>query len=811
MPYEPIAMNRTFLIALGDAGQAILEAFHKRRRERQSVDRFGKSIYPIASLALVTGADRSDNVPVIQFASSDASRPEVSSALDEHLDEVTAGIATALADISQVQRNIDSSRRLRSREVDVYLLAALDDPMAGIITDIAYLVRQLINQRVNARVKLSGLLLLPNSLTSDDPGPALVQTYAALRTINAYLGSHDGYQRIYTNGDAVSGWGPVFNGDCLLNSAQNQDGLGLGSTEARHHLIAETLLQLITSPLGRTVSAIEPTMWYTDGRPTYAGLGITSFVHPAQIIHERLAQRLAYDVLVTWSSKPTHPPNGARAVAFLTDNNLDPKTISNQLLSSSDPLSEVDIGFPLQVDLAWDRMNTLRTVIDEAINRRAEVLEAQRDQLEQEAEACADDLSRVVEEEIKAHLDRPRSSGLRQQLMFLEILREELLALANRETERALELKEALQAADDDVDDAGSRLDQAGAKIADYWPTTWRDFPGLFLRPPRWLELGRLRETIEQAKMTYTAHRERRLDIQVELLRANLVARYLETAAAYVEHWEQQVTDLLNAVETAAQELEESRELQVPQEPAETEEETSPRPPCSLAPLHDLEWPVLTKQHIEDLYAELVNDLAEELSAFADTQARLSSWLAPALDPVQISQAAFDYAQNRLQSILDNTVTRMLIAHHPDIEEQREEIEKLIDMAVPFIAWDETALCTESGENTHQNLALGTFSQDTEFVEDILEDSHRSAPVVSTADPYRMVVLNLVRGIPLAAIPIVQVASEHYAQASDPIALHADPSEVDLPDPLKADGSDCSLSGDDPELTLTHSAQGERP
>jgi hypothetical protein len=161
MTNTQITTNRTLILAVGESATVIVEAVHPRLAESRI------EAWPIAALALTAGAGESQIIPTIRL-STDAEH-----ALDNHIDEITAAITTALAGISHVPRGMGRLAKPPYVGIDVYLVAALDDPAAGALVDVAYLVRQLISRRLNTRAHVSGMLLLPDTLVLDHPERAL--------------------------------------------------------------------------------------------------------------------------------------------------------------------------------------------------------------------------------------------------------------------------------------------------------------------------------------------------------------------------------------------------------------------------------------------------------------------------------------------------------------------------------------------------------------------------------------------------------------------------------------------------------------
>ncbi len=815
MPDTPVPMsiNRTLVLAVGGQGLAILRAFQERLSERQA-EAIGRGCYPtpqpekpygglpIASLAITCRSDLlSDNLeigPTIRISTSDADQPEIQAALDERIDEVAAGITNALASISRVPQGIGTGNSPRSPEIDVYLIAGLDDPLAGVLIDIVYLARQLIERRLNTHARISGLLLLPDPLTPDDPEPALARSYAILEAVDACMGAHarttsppenpavttvattsvvpqranavttnstskgrgTGYRRAYTNGRVIDGWGPPFDGECFLIGALNRNGQQLESPQGREHLIAEALLQFITSPLGRNILTGEPLLQNIGRRPTYASLGLASLVYPARAVHEHLARRLARQILAAWASEPPTLPDTTQAVAFLTDHDLNAETVRASVLPQ-DVLAEAGIGHPIRIDRPWGQLDELRDAIDDMVAQRLEALNDQRGQLERAATALAGDLVRVLGDKLTDRLDHPQPAGIQRDLTFVQVLRNELLALARRETRDADAQWAAFRAASDEADECGKHLAKLGSKMAAYRPTTLFAALGLLLRPHRWLHLWRLWHELQQAKMGYIAHLERQMNLSIAILESDLLVQYLNEAIAQVEQWEHRLASLLAAIETAITNLARDNVLTYNAE-------------AEPIPLHqmwfDLEWSALTRSQVGVLYEENSDDPTEELPAFAESPGRLSAWVEQSADASEICAALLAFARRRLRSVLDATAGQMLTTRYPDTDQQREAIENLLNATAPFIAWDETTLHASDDEAVHETVTLGVPAADSELVEAMQESGRRSAPVVPTTDAYRIVALRLVRGIPLAALPIIQEAATCSLQPSDSVS-----------------------------------------
>lgn len=805
MPKTAATMNRTLVLALGERGLAIVQAWHARLSERRAGDRddhltgqLEKLPYnglPIASLGLTSSVDGADLQPddsetiLTVHASISADPPEIWATLDDYIDEVIAGIVTGLADISQIQ-GVGASSGLRSPEVDVYLIAALDDPLASILIDVAYLVRQLVDRRLNTSAHLSGMLLLPDPLVLDDPRPALARTYAVLKTVDSYMGAHDGYRRSYADGPVVDGWGPVFNGECFLIGALNRDGLRLADSKSREHLVAEALLQLIATSLGRTVLVAEPVLRRIGRRPGYASLGISSLVYPATAIHEYLSCRLAHEILATWASEPTIKSDATQATAFLTDNDFSPESVRDIVLPR-EVLAEAGVGYPIRVEQSWERLDTLRSAIDGVVARRLEVLDDQREQLEQVAEALAVDLAHQVSRHLAKQLNHPQAANLRHSLTFLEALQRECLTLAQREAEQAEGRWNAFQSASEEVDAIGEHLVEVTTKLASCWPITLRGLVGL-LKPQRWLEIWRMWHAVRRTKMAYIVHLERQIELTVDILQADLVMHYLEEAAAQAGSWERRLGGLLDTIEVAIADLARDHAIthDAEDEPASLHHSSLTcllqflRSAQDFGPSAHFEWSVLSPHQVETLYEETIDDPTEELLAFANSQGRLAAWMERAMDASEVRAAVLAFTRRRLRSVRDVTVGQMLATHYPGVDRQRGVIEAIFDAAGSFISWDETVLRVDEGEGVRAAGALGVPSSDAERVKEMIQPGPQSTPVVPTADPYRITALRLVRGIPLAAISIIHEASTCYQQVPELAMLHGDPNDIDLPDPL---------------------------
>ena len=251
------------MLALGQRGLAIAHAFQRRLAEREQPYPFLATAAIVASIdcAADTIEDQTGGevcVIPIEFAHSDmadalASQESLRQAVLRTGPHIVAALVEQLLGISRVRpaQSAWSTPLKLDPEVDVVLAAALDDPLASAcLLEVAYLVRHLARQRLNAAAQVTGLLLLPEIESAEVPQldigyrpGGMARCYAGLRELDRVMAPHDGFVTTWGDGLTVEGWGPPFDHGCYLLGALNAQSLTLGSVGTRNEFAAEIVLQ----------------------------------------------------------------------------------------------------------------------------------------------------------------------------------------------------------------------------------------------------------------------------------------------------------------------------------------------------------------------------------------------------------------------------------------------------------------------------------------------------------------------------------------------------------------------------------------
>ncbi|MFQ6058274.1 MAG: tubulin-like doman-containing protein [Anaerolineae bacterium] len=847
-------VQRTVIIGAGAMGLAVIQAFRRRL-----VERWGE-LPTVACLAVVgkAGGAPDNSLPTVSLPvrAESATRPEAQEALRAAGPAVITPLVEALTRVSRISQREPFQLRgwsaKWSGEVAFYVVAALDDPLGGgVFLDLAYLARHLASQRLNAPAGLTGLLLLPDALNPDDPRPALARAYAALRELDAWMGLHNGYTAQWGDGLRVQGWGPAFDRGCYLLEALNAEGLGLEEPGERVEFAAEALLQLAVTPLGAGCESPLTPLWSMGERPhDYGALGLAAWVYPGRALAERLARRLAGEILSAWLDGTEG--RGERGEERLTFSNSNFHLDAAEALLPAELLREAGLWRPLRSRLSLMRAKRFRQDLEDEAAERLECLAARRPDLDRRAEALAGELSERLARAVAQRLDLAAPGRLAEVEAFLTEV-EQHLARLRAQTEQAADAHwKDLEALDVQLERVGGEMDALAARFPE---PNWRAALAILRSPRRLLGLILAYRDLARAGAAYGALLARQMAVATEVLRRDLVVEAYEGALKGVQDQRTQVASLAEAIRAAQESL----------APGSETRRQGGMPKSPLAPLSvygslgfGLERSILTPESVEALYASVCGDhstgsprrslsravttqaviaskakqspsrkeeiasspktllamtRAEQLprakprgsgQALADpsaspstslraglrtslladiarAQGPLSAWLEMEPDGQAIATACLDYTRRRCQVLDQITVDELLIKSLGDARGRTEALRGLVELASPFLGWDETRLrgaehqvlrtCTTLG------LGDGVASPLLEGLGDLTW-----AQVVATGEGQRVTALTVVRGLPLAALAGLEEYAAAY-RAADPASLHVDSDWADLPDP----------------------------
>lgn len=787
--------QRTVVIGAGDVGLAVVRAFRRRL-----VERWG-DLPTVACLSIVgKSAAPDEDLPTVSLPiqCESATRTEAQEALRVAGPGVVRTLVEALIRISRISQRTCSQLKGQStnwsQEVAFYVVAALDDPLGGgVFLDLAYLARYLASQRLNAPAGVTGLLFLPDTLNLGDPQPAMARTYAALRELDAWMGPHNGYTAQWNEGLRVQGWGPVFDQGCYLMGALNSEGLGLEGPPERIELAAEALLQLAVTPLAADCESSLTPLQSTGERPhNYAALGLAAWVYPCQALVEGLARRLAGEILTAWLSgdvdRSTSTPDGWKtadhnAAAFLTGCNRGVADVAETLLPA-ELLREAGLWHPLTPRLSPLRAKRFRQDLEDNAAERLESLAAQRSELDRCAKTIGVELSDSLAQAVVKCLDRAVPGRLVEAEAFLTEMEQHLAQLLTETQQAADAYWKDMETLDDKLEHVGQEMDRLAAFFPD---PNWKAVLAILFRPQRLIRLVLAYRDLNRAGATFAALLAQQMAMAVEVLRRDLVAEVYQEALKGLAEQQARVSCLAGAI-CAAQQI-----LACDYEAGRQGDNWSISPhhpwPAAGSLGFVLERSVLTRESVEALYA-LVRSvhpasseqaLADLLADMAKVQGPLSTWLRMEPSGEAIAKACWDYAHGRCQRLKHVTVDQLVLESLGSKQELMEALRSLVELASPFLGWDETRLRESERQVLHSCAVLGLGDGTASPLLKELGDIPW-AHVVATSDNWRVIALRVMRGLPLAALAgLEEYAAAYYA--TDPKSHHADPDWADLPEP----------------------------
>jgi len=462
---------------------------------------------------------------------------------------------------------------------------------------------------------------------------------------------------------------------------------------------------------------------------------------------------------------------------------MGPTDVAEALLPA-ELLREVRLWRPLTPRLSLIRANRFRQELEDDAAARLESLAAQRPELDRSAEALGRELSQRLAQAVAKYLDTPAPGRLAEAGAFLTEVEQHLTRLLTDTQQAADAYWKDLEALDEQLGCVGEEMDRLAARFPE---PNWRGILRLLFKPRHWVRLILAYRDLKRTGATFAALLARQMAMAIEVLRRDLVAEVYQETLKGVEEQQAQVSCLAGAIRAAQQILARGYET----ERQGNSWSISPHNPWSAADSLGfvLERTVLTPESVESLYAlvrsaqptDSEQALADLLADIARAQGPLSTWLRMEPSGEAVAKACLDYARGRCQVLEHITVDQLLLESLGDGKETIEALRGLVELASPFLGWDETCLRGSEREVVHTFAVLGLGDG---MASPLLEGMGNVpwAQVVATNDNWRITALRVVRGLPLAALAgLEEYATAYYAAA--PEGFHADPDWADLPDP----------------------------
>lgn len=351
-------------------------------------------------------------------------------------------------------------------EASVVIVAALDDPVTGVLLDVVYLLRHVF-QRAGMGMATTGLLFLPSAASPDADAEALA--YAALKEINAYM---EGRPYISEFGQIPYEFNePPFNRGCYLLDTRNERNVALHQEEV-YTLAGEWLMPILLSPLRGWVEDFVSLGAREDlsGRiAAYSSFGLTTYLLPLEELVDWCADRLVQELLDGYLLQP----ESFRHVAGqLTDFQAKTSLRPEDLVAS---LSRDEKGQPLQFPeerLSYLQIQPLSQLTAETQQVLhfigTDFLPRVNDQILRNAHTYLQETDLAIRQEVDEILETRSTGGLSLATQFVSVLSNELARYVERLRRRQVAYQARNQRLVAELSRLGPSLEKAEESIPSY-------------------------------------------------------------------------------------------------------------------------------------------------------------------------------------------------------------------------------------------------------------------------------------------------------------------------------------------------------
>ncbi|MDW8318522.1 MAG: hypothetical protein RMN53_11865 [Anaerolineae bacterium] len=728
---RPRPGQRRLVIGVGRRGLAVLSALQRR------LDGQRPAVQRLALLAV------SDETPLAAQDIRTVATPAAAEARAAPWAPVEAALVEAMLAISQVQS--DPSRWPATAglapEVALWLVGGLEGPGdAECLLAVAALAQRNLVHRFNLTARIGALLLLPGV---EEEGTAwregLVRIHRALCSGPPALGAMAGSS---PKRDALLDQG------CFLLAPFNRQGLALGTAEERNELAAELLRLLVATDAARVCDL----PWSWGGVSCgFGSLGLAAWVLPVQPLIAYAARRMALELLDAWRTpRPGLPEDWWEAAArFWQGVGAAAPGLAEQVAPAA-ALDETGLWRPVGCPVTPWTARRLRQALEEQVAERVELLAARRAALEERAEALAQEMAQHLATAVDGLLDEPAPGRLPEAAAWLAAAQRWLETAQGQNAAAAEVAWHQLEALERSLAEAGERL-EARATWGGFPERGWRSWAGFLLRPWRWVQAARALVDLRRLAAGYVALLLRQTHAALAVLRSDLAGRVYVALLAAVERQRARVQNLTSAAAAAAARI-------------------APWPPPLGALGFSLERSLLTPESVESLYGLARGEQEDLLRAVARTPARLGGWPGADPDGEDLAGTALDFATHRCREVLAGlTVDDLLCQAMPAPHDRLEALYRLMEMASPLLAWDETRMDGDEAGLVFSCVVLGlgqgAAAPALAGVGEVL-----FGQVMATGDPTRALALQAVAGIPLAALAGMDVPGDAEGDGTDPAA-----------------------------------------
>jgi len=629
-------------------------------------------------------------LPVVR-AIAIAAAAEGESEEAEPLDDM---ISTLIGELEQIRRleAVQASRhsgwRVESQSGSSVILAASlgDEGVSEAVSRAARSLRQLSERDFAYRLALSGLFLLPR----DEKSGLCVSA---------------------SPGATEPGFLSLFDEGCCLLDQVNANGLLVAAGEEQADMVACWLSLRVLTGLQTALDRTPPnaTGAYFDT------FGLATWEFPLEPLTTCLAHRWQREKL-EWLLEPPTGERGAVA-PFLEQHG-----------QAGTPWPEKTLMRFRVTGEAWarpalHRVRSLRSEIDEAVEaerERLNVLIAQGG--EWFDEMCAE-TQEALAAEVDALLDGPGLGATESFLAKLEQAAQSHAARLERDAGRGCARAQEL---DEAAGEAGRTLDDLAARFLPFRP---RALLGLLTHPWRLLRLWLLYHEIGQCSGVYLAYRQN---------------QWLLRAEAGEQEW--QSAFYARLAQAAGVESEAAAQLRTRLE--RLHDSLAPNPALKQALARRLESAALPPELAGYFYRRVTGGGQAAPARLLAVYGPLSRWMREGWEAETLGHILAEHAQEQFAFLAQVRLDELLTRTYSGAE-LRRRLAALVEAAVPWWAYDESASSAEERARIHRLLLVGLPDADSSLLVDLLPD--RPLSCFSTSDRHQIVAIQVMQGFQVNA------------------------------------------------------------
>lgn len=593
----------------------------------------------------------------------------------------------------------------------IYMLGDLGNPdVARTLISTTQSLCDAVERRALSQVSLYGVVLLPDVLVAeqDERWTAIVD---GLRTIAL----------------AQQAFPPLFNEGCYLLTPVNQDGLAADDDAAMEAMIADWLCELVLTPLGLALERHIP----LDEDSGLGSLGLAVWQFPAQALCEHLAARAQQRLIDTLLA----PSNGLEQEAIL---------LFEQQGCPPPDLWPDGVHPPLRADQSLPpdlrKLDRLTAEIDAVVQAELDALKQRAARTQTRLDEAVKDSAFALEMQVHALLDRTAgvdAAGVDAGIAFVEgaqAIWQRRIAFAGHQAadsqQRIARVNESLRQTAETI-----------AKLAACFPPTPLAWLRLLGRPWRWPRLYLAYRELEDRLAAYLSLHEGLWMLRIEAMTADWQGAFYAQLAGESD-------DLLTRARLFRQTLVAVRQaiesIAAPDQAQIDALLQTNALPAGLAGYYE--------RQVFGEVGEWAAGTRRMLDALLRVEGPLSRWFADEVAAETIAGWLNEHATEQFDFCravrLDDLLVRSFTGH-----ELKARLRELVEEARPFWNGDETSLPPGAREWAQPRLYVGLPLPGQSALGDLLAETWPQVTLYASADPHRITVVQIRRGIRVDTLP----------------------------------------------------------